>query len=467
MSKTKPGQLPHPASEIDLPEGWAGPLVRDVLDVRYGKGLPERNRKDGIYAVYGSNGVVGHHDEPLTAGPTIILGRKGTVGRVHYSRQPCWPIDTTFFVEEVPGLDMGFLYHALSTLGLSVMDTSSAIPGLNRENVFAQVLPLAPLPEQQRIVVKVEVLLERVNAARARLARLPAILKRFRQSVLAAACSGQLTAGWRESVAPWQETTVSSVCEQIVDCPHSTPKWTETGEVCLRTTNFRPGRLDLSEVRYVSRDTFKSRISRLEPAAGDVLYSREGGILGVACLFPAGLRACLGQRMMLMRAGPQLRPTYLMYLLNSPRTQDEVRGLTGGTASPHLNVGDVKEFIVPLPPLLEQDEIIRRVDALLALADGIEGYVRAATVRAARLPQAILARALHGELVHTEAELATKEGRDYEPASVLLERIQETSQKNRPASGKRWRGGKEMARRSTGRQAVKKRRANNGVRLKH
>lgn len=433
MSKTKANRSPAQPTEADLPEGWAGPVVRDTLDVKYGKGLPEKNRRDGPYAVYGSNGIVGHHDEPLTAGPTIILGRKGTVGAVHYSHGPCWPIDTTYFVEEVPELDTGFLYYALGTLGLSEMDSSSAIPGLNREDVFAQVLPLAPLAEQKRIVAKVEALLARVNAARERLGRVPAILKRFRQSVLAAACSGQLTADWRANSPDattlpesWMNETVESVCTEIVDCPHSTPKWTESGRLCLRTTNFLPGRLDLSEVRYVSDDTYRRRVARLVPQAGDVVYSREGGILGIACMVPAGIQACLGQRMMLMRSGKRLHPAYLMHLLNSPQTTNRVIELTGGSASPHLNVGDIKHFPLPLPPLTEQREIVRRVEALFALADKIEARVQAATARVEKITQAILAKAFRGELVPTEAELARQEGRAYEPASVLLERIRAT-----------------------------------------
>jgi len=93
-------------------------------------------------------------------------------------------------------------------------------------------LPLPPLAEQRRIVAQVEALLARVQAARARLAKVPALLKRFRQSVLAGACSGQLTADWREAKVGnnslpdgWQHESVESACTNIVDCPHSTPKW--------------------------------------------------------------------------------------------------------------------------------------------------------------------------------------------------------------------------------------------------
>ena len=104
----------------------------------------------------------------------------------------------------------------------------------------------------------------------------------------------------------------------------------------------------------------------------------------------------------------------------------------------------------------EQREIVRRVGALLALADKIEGHVREATLRAERLPQAILARAFRGELVPTEADLAARECRDYESASVLLERIRETREQQKSTGSGR--GGKKMATRSTGRKPARNRR---------
>src|SRR5665648_508701 len=74
--------------------------IGEIAPFVYGKALPERARNAaGSVRVYGSNGVVGAHDAPLTGGPTVIVGRKGTVGAVHYSADPCWPIDTTFFIE--------------------------------------------------------------------------------------------------------------------------------------------------------------------------------------------------------------------------------------------------------------------------------------------------------------------------------------------------------------------------------
>jgi type I restriction enzyme S subunit len=128
--------------------------------------------------------------------------------------------------------------------------------------------------------------------------------------------------------------------------------------------------------------------------------------------------------MMLMRLDDStFSAPFLMHVLNSPMTVKRVRDLTGGSASPHLNVAEIKGFPVPMPPISEQQEIARRVEALFKLADSIEKRVGQATARAERLTQAILSKAFSGELVPTEAELARQEGRDYEPASALLERI--------------------------------------------
>jgi type I restriction enzyme, S subunit len=168
--------------------------------------------------------------------------------------------------------------------------------------------------------------------------------------------------------------------------------------------------LDLSEMRYVSEQTYRERIERLRPKAGDILYSREGGILGIACAVPAGIDLCLGQRMMLFRTSRECDGAFLMNWLNSPSILRRVADLTGGSASPHLNVGHIKQFPIPQPPLEEQREIVRRTQELFLLADRLEARYAKAKAQVDKLTQSILAKALRGELVPTEAELARREG---------------------------------------------------------
>ena len=108
----------------------------------YGKGLPEAKRVSGDIPVYGSNGIIGYHNEPLTHGPTVVVGRKGTIGTVRLSQVPCWPIDTTFFIEFEDLDEARFIYYVLNNVGLEQMNSDSAVPGLNRDAAHAKELSL-------------------------------------------------------------------------------------------------------------------------------------------------------------------------------------------------------------------------------------------------------------------------------------------------------------------------------------
>ena len=126
--------------------------IREWAPFSYGKGLPKHKRAaTGNIRVYGSNGVVGYHDTPLTNGPTIIIGRKGTVGAVHYSSDPCWPIDTTFFIEGDDPVLHRFKYYALKAADLHNMNADSAVPGLNRNEAHAKSIYVPPVAEQRSI----------------------------------------------------------------------------------------------------------------------------------------------------------------------------------------------------------------------------------------------------------------------------------------------------------------------------
>ena len=301
-------------------------------------------------------------------------------------------------------------------------------------------IPVPLIDEQKRIVAEIEKQFSRLDEAVANLKRIKASLKRYKAAVLKAAIEGKLTEEWRKAhpdVEPaskllerilterranwkgkgkykdtpgpdtqnlptlpntWTWSSVQTLCSDVVDCPHSTPKWESTGRACLRTTEFRPGRLDLTDVRFVSQSTYEKRIQRLKPREGDIVYSREGGILGIACMIPSGVEPCLGQRMMLLRSHPLFTPNLLMYWLNSSWTLARVRSLTGGSASPHLNVGEVKMFPVPLAPLAEQEQIVSEVERRLSVIEELEAAVEANLTRAARLRQSILGKAFCGGL---------------------------------------------------------------------
>ncbi len=151
----------------------------------------------------------------------------------------------------------------------------------------------------------------------------------------------------------WDYVQISDLCSQVVDCPHSTPSYQDSGIPCIRTADMKPGQLLLEQAYRVNQHDYLNRIQRLNPKKGDIIYSREGERLGIAS--PVGReKVCLGQRVMLLRPADKVDPHFLLWSMNLPDFYRRVvRGL-GATTSPHVNVGDIKNILTYRPPEKEQ-----------------------------------------------------------------------------------------------------------------
>jgi type I restriction enzyme, S subunit len=140
--------------------------VGEICEFSYGKSLPARERRDGSVPVYGSNGIIGAHDIPLTTGPTIVIGRKGSVGEVHYSNQACWPIDTTYYVDtDSTEVHLSWLAYILKQLHLTEMNRAAAVPGLNRGDAYRLDI-IVPSKEEQRRAARVLDIIAEMRATR-------------------------------------------------------------------------------------------------------------------------------------------------------------------------------------------------------------------------------------------------------------------------------------------------------------
>jgi type I restriction enzyme S subunit len=169
----------------------------EVCKFVYGEALKEENRRRGEVPVYGSNGLVGWHDKALTRGATIIIGRKGSIGEVNWSKGPCFPIDTTYYVEKTERpCDLRWLYYTLLKLDLTRLNKSAAVPGLNRDDAYEQRIPFPDVPEQERITALLDQADRLVRTRRYALeltdTLLPATFLELFGDYLAPACSSVL-----------------------------------------------------------------------------------------------------------------------------------------------------------------------------------------------------------------------------------------------------------------------------------
>ncbi len=155
----------------------------------------------------------------------------------------------------------------------------------------------------------------------------------------------------------WKVDTLSDFCLKIIDCPHSTPKFTPYGILCVRNFNVREGRFVLDKPFYTSEEEFFLRTKRCIPKEGDVLFSREAPI-GEACLVPENTKLSLGQRMMLIRTNPEkLNNYFLVQTFYKKEVKNMIFACSSGVTAKHLNVGTVKQLKIQVPPLSEQRQI--------------------------------------------------------------------------------------------------------------
>ena len=381
-----------------------------------------------------------------------------------------------------------FLRSSLGRFQIENLATGNQLSmrNISQESLRRIVVPIPPLAEQKRIVKKVGRVLWHVNAAQERLAHVPVILKRFRQAVLAAGCSGKLTEDWRDNHSDrhlaeelfldiekarqaiylskgdvgkregcvsrlkpenlyinrlkgfggvpvtWSWTDLISVAStnrfSIVDGPFGSDlKLTDydvAGEVPVLTIAMMYDMRRALKARCITRAKFE-QVKRSMVKGGDILVAKIGNTYGLTSLYPLDYPiAIIPANMCKITPDNALIATnYLKFWLESPIFRRYLDEIVAASAQPAFSVRNFKKLPIPMPPLEEQREIVNRAEALFKLADTIEERVASASVRADKLAKSILGKAFRGELVPTEAELARREGRDYELASVLLERI--------------------------------------------
>ena len=290
---------------------------------------------------------------------------------------------------------------------------------------------LAPLAEQKRITDKLNVLLARVNTCRKKLDRIPFILKRFRQAVLASATSGQLTEDWGDVrlSSQWHRVSLSEICLSITDGDHQAPPQTKHGIPFITISAINNGRLRIEKAtRFVSSVYFEQMPASRKPEMGDILFSVTGSI-GISALVDTSEPFIFQRHIAILKPDLfQISSNFLLYSLSTDEVKRQALSMATGTAQLTIPLSALKALIINIPEREKQDEIVSRIEALFAYADRLECRYKAAYAQVERLTPVLLAKAFRGELV--------SQNPNDEPASVLLARIR-SQREAKPTQTKR------------------------------
>jgi len=242
-----------------------------------------------------------------------------------------------------------------------------------------------PLPEQIRIAA----ILDKADALRTKRRESLAQLDSLTQSIFIEMFGDPL-----KNPRQWKTRPLLEICDEINDCPHSTPLWTDEGEICLRTSNLTEGGWNWDDTRYVSEATYHERSKRGYVASGDIVLSREGTV-GIAAIVNPGMKICMGQRLVQVRPSqsalvPEFLLRHLLYILSPMR----IGQMMVGSTSQHLNVKELKTLRIPLPPIDLQRKFARHVGAL----EKLKNFQTVSLAELDTLFSSLQHRAFRGEL---------------------------------------------------------------------
>jgi len=279
---------------------------------------------------------------------TILLVTRTSVGKVAIAdRLLGFSQDITALTPNADLADIRYLRSFLRAYAprLALQARGATISGVTRGVVAAIEVPLPPLAEQRRIASTLDDL---DQLRRQRRAAIAATTELLTSAFIDEFGDPLRTASHRSAV------TLESLCTAVVDCPHTTPSWTESGVLCIRTTNLARGEWRFDETRYVSAETHESRVKRARLEPGDIILSREGTV-GIGAIVPPSMIASMGQRLVQLRPDqsrvlPEFLLSYLLEVLEPTRLS---RLLVGSTAL-HVNVRDIRTLRVDVPPMERQ-----------------------------------------------------------------------------------------------------------------
>ena len=371
-----------------LPDGWKYQKLKTLIKMHYGKALKAADRIEGEVSVYGSNGVVGSHNECLWSEPTVVIGRKGSVGEANLALAPSWTIDTAYYVEIIDHevLDLIYFFYFADRFDVSSISQKGVKPGINRNDYLDLNFPLPPINEQKRIVEKLDALLTRIDAA----------IEHLQESVTLANAlyASELAGVFSSSQDKWPLRELNEVAEVARGKSKHRPRndkslfggeypFIQTGDVRgsqKYITNFSAtyNEKGLQQSKLWPKDTICLTIAA---NIGDV------AILGMDACFPDSVVGI---------SSSELETDYLYYFLTT--LQQQLDSKANAAAQKNINLKILSEIKIPVPTLAEQNSIVRQINEIDRLAVKVKAEISKKVTMMQQLKSSILDSAFKGEL---------------------------------------------------------------------
>lgn len=290
------------------------------------------------------NGLYGYTNTARVTEPSITVSARGTIGFTAIRLTPFTPIVRLISITPIQDIiDIDYLYYALSNY--TPENTGTSIPQLTVPMIKKYKFRLPEKDEQKRAVKTLKQLDDILEKGKIQIQKLDELVKSRFVEMFGDPVYNQMQ---------WDTVPLEKLCLSIVDCPHSTPKYTniDTGYMCIRTSIVKKNNILWDKIEFISEEEYYHRIKRKKPQKGDIVYTREGAILGIAAIINRECNVALGQRSMLLSVNTKICcPEFLCFAMNFDSFFNSVTHGISGSASPHINVADIKAFNIIMPTI--------------------------------------------------------------------------------------------------------------------
>lgn len=368
----KPGCTSTPCGWI--PAAWSADKLSGLVDVIYGKSPADIKKSERGIPIYGTGGVSGYTDSPLYEGPSIILGRKGTIDKVQRSDGPFWAIDTTFYTTPRVTFDWSWLYYCISSFDLRKLNEASGVPSLSRGSLESLEIATPPLPEQQKIAAILTVVDNKMNVIARQFEATQALKQGLMQTLFSRGVGTQDTNGSWISHAEFQDSALGEIpktwdivplgclLQTLMDFRGRTPKklgmdWGDGDIPALSANNVRMGYIDFDRECYLgSNELYSAWMVHGDTKQNDLVFTMEAP-LGNVAVIPDDRKYILSQRVILLRPTERVSHSYLFQYLRSDAFAKTLDVNATGTTAKGIQQKRLVQLPVVLPSLAEQDKI--------------------------------------------------------------------------------------------------------------
>lgn len=387
--------------------------LKHLTRMEYGDALAQEVREEGVVPVFGSNGVTGTHGSANTLAPAIIVGRKGSFGKVTWTDVPGFCIDTAYYIDKRhTGCHLRWLYWALQTLGLDVHSEDTGVPGLSREKAYQAKLPVPSLQEQERIAYFLDEQTARIDAL---IAEKELLLERLSEQRYSYA--SQLMTKGLDSTVRMKRTSFPELglipshwdvkrLKFLGEVRSGVAKGKDLGEVekvalpYLRVANVQDGYVDLSEVLEI--EVAASDADRYLLKVGDVLMN-EGGDndkLGRGTVWQGQIDPCIHQNhVFAVRLNNAEHSEWVAKFTSTDaaRTYFFLRSKQS-TNLASINQTNVRELPVPMPPEQERARILEELNRFTFAVDQLTAHAQEHVAHLREYRSSLISAAVTGQL---------------------------------------------------------------------